>query len=137
MKIQLDILYIILYSKNMFFFTDQQQQNKHEICRANSTLWKTLIISVFVTSLQKLYGMAGPQSVFKQEWNRLYGSRHGQWLDTPSNEIDFFNMESRKSRRRNYRLLNSIRYGDSDKGLYITFLCDSLFRLPRWTSVTC
>ena len=30
MKIQLDILYIILYSKNMFFFTDQQQQNKHE-----------------------------------------------------------------------------------------------------------
>ena len=78
----------------------------------------------------------GPQSVFKQEWNRLYGSRHGQWLDTPSNEIDFFNMESRKSRRRNYRLLNSIRYGDSDKGLYITFLCDSLFRLPRWTSVS-
>ena len=120
----------------MFYFKDQQQQNKHEICRANSTLWKSLIISVFDTSLQKTV-QDGPQSVFKQEWNRLYGSRHGQWLDTPSNKIDFFHMESRKSRRINYRLLNSIRYGDSDKGLYITFLCDSLFRLPRWTSVTC
>ena len=65
MKIQLDILYIILYSKNMFFFTDQQQQNKHEICRANSTLWKSLIISVFDTSLQKLYGMARNQFLNK------------------------------------------------------------------------
>ena len=55
----------------------------------------------------------GLQSVFKQEWNRLYGSRRGQWLDTPSNGMDFFNMESLKSRKRNYRLLNSIRYGDS------------------------
>ena len=55
----------------------------------------------------------GLQSVFKQEWNRLYGSRRGQWLDTPSNGMDFFNMESLKSRKRNCRLLNSIRYGDS------------------------
>ena len=55
----------------------------------------------------------GLQSVFKQEWNRLYGSRRGQWLDTRSNGMDFFHMESRKSRKRNYRLLNSIRYGDS------------------------
>ena len=55
----------------------------------------------------------GLQLVFKQEWNRLYGSRRGQWLDTGSNGMDFFHMESRKSRKRNYRLLNSIRYGDS------------------------
>ena len=55
----------------------------------------------------------GLQSVFKQEWNRLYGSRRGQWLDSGSNGMDFFHMESRKSRKRNYRLLNSIRYGDS------------------------
>ena len=49
----------------MFFFYRPTAANEHEICRANSTLWKSLIISVFDTSLQKLYGMARNQFLNK------------------------------------------------------------------------
>ena len=57
----------------------------------------------------------GLRSVFKQEWDRLYGRRLGKWLDTYRNGQDFFNMESRRSRKKNRRLLNIIQYGDTSE----------------------
>ena len=52
----------------------------------------------------------GLRSVFKQEWDGLYERTLGKWLDTHRNGQDFFNMESRRSRKKNRRLLNIIQY---------------------------
>ena len=56
----------------------------------------------------------GLQTVFKQEWDRVY-KRFGKWKDTARNGQDFFNMESRKSRKRNKRLLNIIQRGNTSE----------------------
>lgn len=55
----------------------------------------------------------GLQSVFRHEWNRIYSRRFGKWKDTYKNGQDFFNMESRRSRKKNKMLLNIIQYGNT------------------------
>lgn len=57
----------------------------------------------------------GLQSVFIQEWNRVYSRRFGKWKDTYKNGQDFFNMESRRSRKKNKMLLNIIRYENTNE----------------------
>ena len=57
----------------------------------------------------------GLQTVFKQEWNRVYKRRLGKWKDTARNGQDFFNMESRRSRKKNKRLLNIIQRGNTSE----------------------
>lgn len=57
----------------------------------------------------------GLQSVFIQEWNRVYSRRFGKWKDTYKNGQDFFSMESRRSRKKNKMLLNIIRYENTNE----------------------
>ena len=57
----------------------------------------------------------GLQSVFRHEWNRIYSRRFGKWKDTYKNGQDFFNMESRRSRKKNKMLLNIIQYGNTSE----------------------
>ena len=57
----------------------------------------------------------GLQSVFKQEWDRVYGWRLGPWQDSIKNGQDFFNMESPNSRSKNKRFLSVIQNGDTNE----------------------
>ena len=57
----------------------------------------------------------GLQTVFKQEWDRVYKRRLGKWKDTARNGQDFFNMESRRSWKKNKRLLNIIQRGNTSE----------------------
>ena len=56
----------------------------------------------------------GLRTVFKREWDFLYeGTLVGEWKDTPQNGRDFYNKESRSSRRKNSRLLATIQEGNT------------------------
>ena len=56
----------------------------------------------------------GLRTVFKHEWDFLYeGTLVGEWKDTPQNGRDFYNKESRSSRRKNSRVLATIQEGNT------------------------
>ncbi|KAL9958385.1 hypothetical protein ACROYT_G035391 [Oculina patagonica] len=56
----------------------------------------------------------GLRKIFKQEWDFRYKTTTlGEWKDTPQNGIDFYNNESRKSRKRNARYLATIHNGNT------------------------
>ena len=69
----------------------------------------------------------GLQSVFKQEWDRVYGWRLGPWQDSIKNGQDFFNMESPKSRSKNKRFLSVIQNGDTNEWDCSCFFFSILF----------
>ena len=56
----------------------------------------------------------GLRTVFKQEWDRNYGSTFGEWQDTEQNGLDFYNNESKAKRIRNTRLLGTMQNGDTN-----------------------
>ena len=55
----------------------------------------------------------GLETVFKQEWDRVYGGSLGTWRDTAKNGLALFNMESPRSRQRNNGLLRTIQNGNT------------------------
>ena len=56
----------------------------------------------------------GLRTVFKHEWDFLYeGTLVGEWKNTPQNGRDFYNNESRRSRRKNSRVLATIQEGNT------------------------
>ena len=56
----------------------------------------------------------GLRTLFKQEWDFLYkATLFGEWKDTPQNGHDFYNKESRSSRKKNQRLLATIQRGNT------------------------
>ena len=55
----------------------------------------------------------GLRVIFKQEWDNQYkSSLLGEWKDDPQNGQDFYSKESPASKRRNKRLLATMRNGD-------------------------
>ena len=83
----------------------------------------------------------GLQTVFKREWDRVHGSTLGLWQDTAKNGNDFFNLESRSSRRKNNRLLGIIRNSntsewDSTSFFFAILFSDSLGGLVTPTVAT-
>ncbi|XP_078367057.1 uncharacterized protein LOC144651063 [Oculina patagonica] len=57
----------------------------------------------------------GLNTLFKQEWDRIHSGRLGVWQDTAKNGKDFFLNESKRSRRKNSRVLKVIQGGKSGK----------------------
>ena len=56
----------------------------------------------------------GLRQIFKNEWDFLYkGTLIGEWKDTAQNGHDFYNKESKASRKRNARSLAIIHNGDT------------------------
>ena len=56
----------------------------------------------------------GLRTVFKQEWDFLYkATAFGEWKDTPKNGLDFCNGETRRTQRRNARVLATIQEGNT------------------------
>ena len=55
----------------------------------------------------------GLRQVFKPEWDFLYNATLGEWEDTPTNGLDFYNNESRRSRSKNARYLATIQNGNT------------------------
>ena len=56
----------------------------------------------------------GLRTVFKQEWDFLYkATGFGEWKDTPQNGLDFYNNESKRSLRKNFRVLATIQKGNT------------------------
>ena len=56
----------------------------------------------------------GLRKIFKTEWNFLYKTTPlGEWKDTSQNGRDFFNKESKASRKKNARCLATIRKGNA------------------------
>ena len=56
----------------------------------------------------------GLRTVFKHEWDFLYeGTLVEEWKDTPQNGRDFYNKESRSSRRKNSPFLATIQEGNT------------------------
>lgn len=55
----------------------------------------------------------GLRLIFKQEWDNRYKTTLGEWQDTPKNGLDFFNRESKANKRRNARLLATMRKGNT------------------------
>ena len=56
----------------------------------------------------------GLRQIFKQEWDFLYKTTlRGEWKDSPQNGRDFYNRESKASRKRNARCLAIIQNGDT------------------------
>ena len=54
------------------------------------------------------------RQIFKQEWDFLYKKTlRGEWKDSPQNGRDFYNKESKASRKRNARCLAIIQNGDT------------------------
>ena len=54
------------------------------------------------------------RQIFKQEWDFLYKKTlRGEWKDSPQNGRDFYNKESKASRKRNARCLTIIQNGDT------------------------
>lgn len=53
----------------------------------------------------------GLNTLFKQEWDRIYSGKLGTWQDTAKNGQDFFHNESKGSRQRNSKLLKVIQGG--------------------------
>ena len=54
----------------------------------------------------------GLRQIFKQEWDFLY---RAEWKDSPKNGLDFYNRESKASRKRNAQCLATIQKGDTAK----------------------
>ena len=57
----------------------------------------------------------GLRILFKQEWDRRHSKTLGAWQDTAKNGLDFFNNESKKSRRKNSKVLGTIQKGNTEK----------------------
>ena len=57
----------------------------------------------------------GLRILFKQEWDRCHSKTLGAWQDTAKNGLDFFNNESKKSRRKNSKVLGTIQKGNTEK----------------------
>ena len=55
----------------------------------------------------------GLRTVFKQEWDNRYNSTKGEWKDEPKNGLDFYNGESPRNQRRNFRLLATMINGNT------------------------
>ena len=55
----------------------------------------------------------GLRAIFKQEWDNRYKTTFGEWKDEPKNGMDFKNMESPGSQKRNAKLLATMINGDS------------------------
>ena len=56
----------------------------------------------------------GLRKVFKQEWNFLYmTTSFGEWKDIPQNGSDFYNNETRESRKKNARYFAKIQKGNT------------------------
>ena len=55
----------------------------------------------------------GLRQVFKPEWDYLYKATLGEWKDTTTNGLDFYNNESRRSRSKNARYLATIQNGNT------------------------
>ncbi|CAH3174978.1 unnamed protein product, partial [Porites lobata] len=56
----------------------------------------------------------GLRQIFKQEWDFLYRTTlRGEWKDSPQNGRDFYNRETKASRKRNARCLTTIQNGDT------------------------
>ena len=56
----------------------------------------------------------GLRQVFKNEWDFLYKAlSFGEWKDTAKNGRDFYNNESKKSRKKNARFLTTIQSGNT------------------------
>ena len=57
---------------------------------------------------------AGLRQIFKNEWDFLYNATSfGEWKDTGQNGRDFYNKESKKSRKKNARYLTTIQSGNT------------------------
>ena len=56
----------------------------------------------------------GLRQIFKKEWDFLYKApSFGEWKDTAKNGHDFYNNESKKSRKKNARYLTTIQSGNT------------------------
>ena len=55
----------------------------------------------------------GLREIFKQEWDKLYKTTKGEWKDEPRNGMDFYNGESSRNQKRNARLLDTMKNGNS------------------------
>jgi len=56
----------------------------------------------------------GLRQVFKQEWDFLYKTTPlGEWKDIAKNGLDFYSMETKKSRTKNARYLATIQNGNT------------------------
>ena len=56
----------------------------------------------------------GLRQIFKQEWDFLYKkTSRGEWEDSPQNGRDFYNKETKASRKRNAQCLATIQNGDT------------------------
>ena len=56
----------------------------------------------------------GLRQIFKNEWDFLYKApSFGEWKDTAKNGHDFYNNESKKSRKKNARYLTTIQSGNT------------------------
>ena len=57
---------------------------------------------------------AGLRQIFKKEWDFLYkATSFGEWKDTAQSGRDFYNNESKKSRKKNARYLTTIQSGNT------------------------
>ena len=54
----------------------------------------------------------GLRIIFKQEWDKQHKATMGEWKDEPRNGQDFYNGESLGNRKRNARLLATMKNGD-------------------------
>ena len=54
----------------------------------------------------------GLREIFKQEWDKLHKTTKGGWKDEPRNGMDFYNGESSQNRKRNARLLATMKNGN-------------------------
>ena len=57
----------------------------------------------------------GLRKIFKQEWDFRYKASLGEWEDKPQNGQDFYNKESKKSRKNNARYLATIQNGKTEE----------------------
>ena len=55
----------------------------------------------------------GLRQIFKNEWDFRYKAPLGEWKDTAQNGRDFYNKESKSSRKKNGRLLATIQNGNT------------------------
>ena len=57
----------------------------------------------------------GLRKIFKQEWDFRYKASLGEWENKPQNGQDFYNKESKKSRKNNARYLATIQNGKTEE----------------------
>ena len=57
----------------------------------------------------------GLRTLFKQEWDLCHSKTLGAWQDTAKNGLDFLNNESKKSQRKNSKVLGTIQKGNTEK----------------------